>query len=266
MRGINVFPVADGAVIAAVAKHYPSIAQFKMQMRVAYRSYLATRCTGLIPIELSGAAISDLGLAFRSQAKSAKLDWIVNVRADHNFNYCPVCGGPGVATVDHHLPQRHFPEFSVYSYNLIPCCDACNSKRRDSNAPGVEWTLHPVFDAALLDEARIFVRIDAPWEAPFFAWDVVEGLSPQGEAKIRYHLAKSINDRAFGTWIRGQWTDLLNVRARFCETGAELKSELTREIEAQVQNSNAWSVGLLRGVVRVEGLCDWLVAEASRRD
>lgn len=42
---------------------------------------------------------------------------------------CQYCGIDSPGTFDHYLPCTHFPEFSVYPDNLVPCCHACNSQR-----------------------------------------------------------------------------------------------------------------------------------------
>ncbi len=42
---------------------------------------------------------------------------------------CPYCGISSKESFDHYLPKEDFPEFSVLSINLIPCCGKCNSKK-----------------------------------------------------------------------------------------------------------------------------------------
>jgi hypothetical protein len=45
---------------------------------------------------------------------------------------CAYCGLNTPNTFDHYLPKSKFPEFSVLSLNLIPCCSDCNSLKRDN--------------------------------------------------------------------------------------------------------------------------------------
>jgi hypothetical protein len=42
---------------------------------------------------------------------------------------CPYCGIGRHSTIDHYLPKKIFPEFSIYSRNLIPTCNICNQKK-----------------------------------------------------------------------------------------------------------------------------------------
>ena len=44
---------------------------------------------------------------------------------------CPYCGIGGPRQFDHYLPKEKFPEYSVHSYNLVPCCGVCNGKKAD---------------------------------------------------------------------------------------------------------------------------------------
>lgn len=45
---------------------------------------------------------------------------------------CPYCLiGDSSESFDHYLPQTVFPEFSILSNNLIPCCSKCNSIKSD---------------------------------------------------------------------------------------------------------------------------------------
>ena len=45
---------------------------------------------------------------------------------------CPYCGIGGPRQFDHYLPKEKFPEYSVHSYNLVPCCGVCNGKKSDT--------------------------------------------------------------------------------------------------------------------------------------
>ena len=42
---------------------------------------------------------------------------------------CPYCGISEPNTSDHYLPQKYYPEFSIFLLNLIPCCSKCNGHK-----------------------------------------------------------------------------------------------------------------------------------------
>lgn len=46
-------------------------------------------------------------------------------------DYCAYCGIGRPDQFDHYLPKEKFPEYSVHSYNLMPCCSVCNGKKAD---------------------------------------------------------------------------------------------------------------------------------------
>ncbi len=62
---------------------------------------------------------------------------------------CPYCGGIGVpANLDHYLPKKHYPQYSVLPVNLIPSCMDCNMGAKGGayaiNAS--DQVLHPYLD------------------------------------------------------------------------------------------------------------------------
>ena len=42
---------------------------------------------------------------------------------------CPYCMLSEPGTFDHYIGKGEFPEFSILSKNLVPCCSKCNSKK-----------------------------------------------------------------------------------------------------------------------------------------
>ncbi|MFZ6710292.1 HNH endonuclease [Undibacterium sp. TC9W] len=62
---------------------------------------------------------------------------------------CPFCQLDQTASLDHYLPKRKFPEFSVFPQNLVPCCFTCNNKKNDlvtGQSNNTPLFLHPYFD------------------------------------------------------------------------------------------------------------------------
>ncbi|GAB3962982.1 hypothetical protein GCM10028805_65180 [Spirosoma harenae] len=54
---------------------------------------------------------------------------IYNKQKPHIRHKCPYCTINAPDTFDHYLPKENYSEFSAFSYNLIPCCSFCNSKK-----------------------------------------------------------------------------------------------------------------------------------------
>lgn len=63
---------------------------------------------------------------------------------------CPYCGiSKESSHLDHFLPRAKFPEFSIYSLNLIYVCSICNSKYKGDdivNSLGERKFFNPYFD------------------------------------------------------------------------------------------------------------------------
>ena len=62
---------------------------------------------------------------------------------------CPYCGIDRPSHLDHFIPRAKFPEFSIYSPNLIYVCSICNSKYKGEkilNSKGERIFFNPYFD------------------------------------------------------------------------------------------------------------------------
>lgn len=71
---------------------------------------------------------------------------------DHILNSsltCPFCSGIGRSrNLDHFLPQKFFPQFSVLPLNLVPSCRDCNMGEKGENYSSLEeeQLIHPYLD------------------------------------------------------------------------------------------------------------------------
>ncbi|WP_300537008.1 HNH endonuclease [Sphingosinicella sp.] len=65
-----------------------------------------------------------------------------------SLQQCPFCGLTGASSLDHYLPKDAYPEYSIFSKNLVPACPDCNNLKRDivRNDKGARAFLHPYFD------------------------------------------------------------------------------------------------------------------------
>lgn len=80
---------------------------------------------------------------------------------------CPFCGLSETSTLDHYLPKEQYPEFAIFSKNLIPSCSTCNTRKStlisDADTE-VRLFLHPYFDeipAICFLEANVGILPDA---------------------------------------------------------------------------------------------------------
>ena len=68
---------------------------------------------------------------YSSPTKTAR-ELKMKIKTKNEYLVCPYCGIGEISTIEHILPKGLFPEFSIYSANLIPCCYDCNSLKGDN--------------------------------------------------------------------------------------------------------------------------------------
>ena len=103
---------------------------------------------------------------------------------------CASCGLSETSELDHYLPKEHYPEFSILSSNLVPCCSNCN--RRKSEKLLVEGTpnrrfLHLYYDTI---PSQRFLQASLDLYADFIIvrFDVTR---PRGVKRGLFQLLKS---------------------------------------------------------------------------
>ena len=78
---------------------------------------------------------------------------------------CPFCGNIGHSSqLDHFLPKKYYPQYSVYPNNLIPICRDCNEgfKKIHSARLEEEQLIHPYFNKDIFfDEQWIYAEYQA---------------------------------------------------------------------------------------------------------
>lgn len=64
-----------------------------------------------------------------TDARDNLLRRIISSQTTHFKHVCPYCLLLPRTTYDHYIPEGSYPEYSVLSKNLIPCCTTCNGKK-----------------------------------------------------------------------------------------------------------------------------------------
>lgn len=263
MRSLPIPDRKDGLQFRAVFRHYASLKNVSTSILKAYRTYIESKAQGLVPIPLSSGQVEDLERAYANKPGSAGLAWIKELHNGHSLNYCPLCGGPGCRTIDHHLPDASYPEFSIFSKNLVPSCSTCNPKRNNSNKADAKLlTLSPYFDGDLLDSIKLITRVLPPYGDPVFELTFrSETSGDTSESRIKNHIDTSVDIAAFKTWTRGQWSDIYSQRASRHETFAGFREELEYVLRAEtiIGNGNSWNAALVRGMLLSPESIHWMI-------
>ena len=110
---------------------------------------------------------------------------------------CCHCGSSRSGQLDHYLPRSKFPEFSILSLNLIPCCSTCNGRKLEKyqRPDGGALFLHPYFDELPGDERFLDVAIEVS-TAVIVEYSVVK--SPSMTQEMYVTLASQFNHLNLG--------------------------------------------------------------------
>jgi len=141
---------------------------------------------------------------------------------------CPYCGIDSSVHLDHYLPKGTFPEFYLYSLNLIPICEPCNTKYKKAiySKNGFRVFIHPYHDQlnayeflkATLSVQMGVVKIDyRVIQAPGISHDmfhVIKRHFKELQLQQRYlkHATTYLGD------MKDRWTGNVDVRRRSLES------------------------------------------------
>jgi len=220
----------------------------------AYGSYAATQpaLETLPPLALSAQSVNDLLhcydfdtgplLRLKAQIKARQADLL---RAE-----CQYCGVGPPKTFDHYLPKSDYPEFSVYSHNLILCCGDCNQKRGKSwrNKLGQRVHVHLYFDLVDQTEQVLFAELD---------------MAKLPSAKFRLELGK-VRSQHFYQLLERHFAQL-DLLARYADAAPARLSELHRSIQVHYKGQSLSEIVQLLDIqftqeVHDRGPHDWRVA------
>lgn len=85
---------------------------------------------------------------------------------------CPFCMISEPNTLDHYFSETKYPEFIIYSPNLVPCCSNCNTLKSDEILiAGHRTALHYYYDP-IPDQQFIFAKIAIDDGIPSVSFDV----------------------------------------------------------------------------------------------
>ncbi len=208
----------------------------------------------LTPLGLADGPAKWLRDMYSAQRKRDDLDWIRDLREDHELDCCPMCGGTGVTELDHVLPKGPYPEFAVFALNLVPTCGNCN--RRRSNKGRTHHFVHPYFDHALLDSLLLRVTFRPPYATVRF-WLEPVGLTGVDHQRVERQIFHTLPPLVFRRQMRRFWSDWHKRFQRFGRASAvaRLADELTIPAPS---SKNSWDVAFIRGLSTSTPAQDWM--------
>ncbi|CCO48617.1 hypothetical protein VIBNISOn1_570007 [Vibrio nigripulchritudo SOn1] len=179
-----------------------------------------------------------------------------------NFDECPFCGINEPKTLDHYLPKELFPEFSIFSRNLIPICGVCNSdyKRSQWIENGKRLFLHSYYDYFPDDYCfNLNVQVGAK---VFLEFEVNNIKSDKYFTNLfTNHFDKLALNKRF---IRKAASEIIRKRSSFNRVFNKNNSalELSRTLQNEATNleheysKNHWKPVLYRGLAKSNDFCN----------
>lgn len=160
---------------------------------------------------------------------------------------CPYCGISESSHLDHFLPRAKFPEFSIYSPNLIYVCSICNSTYKGDdvvNSLGERKFFNPYFDDFIENIQFLKCRIIVNDIYPKFEF-YIEDLSSSndyGYKVIKNHFeAMGLQTRYFEQIVKEKFRIFKNRYKNKDVTLSKLKENIEYELDGLLEeNDNNW--------------------------
>lgn len=180
---------------------------------------------------------------------------IHNRRHNHGLNECPFCGKPvSPGTLDHFIPKKPWPEYSILQNNLVPQCKDCAPIKGDDyhNDKGHAIFLSPIFSKFLsLVEFKINVEFDKEKKSINVVPTILipNHISKKDQRRISSHFkALQIKDRVMTYSIRTmkRWENML--KASNFDISATLQTRIDEK--AIEERSKDWKTSLYTSVLK----------------
>jgi hypothetical protein len=214
MKSLAPFPFNDHDTLVALSKNkrlhcVEELAQFAGQISIAYQSYdtsLGNILTVAAIPNFPDTLKESLKKLYKNPPKS--LSVLDSIRRNHSPDVCPMCGSLGSSTLDHIFPQTSYPEFCLFTRNLVPAC-GCNDLRQDSaiGAAG-ERVLHPYFDA-VLSQRLICATFSGTFPAPSIGVAVCYTGNMVGP--VNFHVREVVKKTNILNFLEKEWAKLLKM-------------------------------------------------------
>lgn len=249
-------------------KNHTDLTGRENDILIAYKEYIKTcGCPNLINYTKLGEALETaLKYYYEHPPKSHKE--IDLMRSKSVNSLCPMCGSMHRGSLDHILPKTIYPEFSLFTRNLVPACKCNQSKGTTSSSNGTR-ILHPYYDEILKDRLLI-AKIKNYSASPLI--DVVTNI-PQhhpSHANVNYHLDEVVKKNDIVGYLNEQWESFyLFPESIIRNLTPQITSPLTiakmlkNEIELldfKHKGKNNWNSIFITGLYNKQAI-QWIITE-----
>lgn len=244
----------DRVTRAKKAQRRTSLESVRTGVAQAYETYVrvAPHLDGMMSIPVSLPQRDALLHAYDSPTAAFKrlranlLDGVVR---------CPFCDISEASTLDHYLPKEKFPEFAIFSRNLVPCCSPCNERKGALTGRPV---LHPYFDDAQVEQClALRVRFAAPDLVLTYDVERPRDMGPDEFAVVEAHFANLDLARRFNLWALDDLRSIAGVLGATYAIGEDATAVRTElQSAANYSGRRYWCALLYRQLGDLPDFCN----------
>lgn len=255
-------------------KYYPDLNGQDAFILNAYRAYVKNR--GFLNVNACGVfnagAAAALKYYYKDPVKCISI--IDSIRNDNANSLCSMCGSMHSGTLDHVLPKEKYPEFSVFTKNLVPACK-CNTFKSTTiaNSAGHRM-LHPYFDN-VLSQRLIRAKFTNLGRTPTIDVKVVIDSTDPDFNNVKYHLDNVVIKNNIIGYLSEQWEQFylypeLVVRGlnKTLLSYDDLSNFLIRELsllDEKHKGKNNWNSVFVAGLIH-PSVIRWILYEIHLGD
>lgn len=255
-------------------KYHPALHGQEVFILNAYREYIRNK--GFISVNACGVLNSTTADALKHYyGAPLKCISIINDIRDVNANsLCSMCGSMHSGTLDHVLPKEIYPEFAIFTKNLVPACK-CNIVKSTTiaNSDGHRM-LHPYFDNVL---GKRLIRADFSNLGITPTIEVKVIIDPESPDfnNVKYHLDNVVIKNDINGYLLQQWESFylypeLVVRGlnNSLNSYDDVLNLLVRELSLLDENhrgKNNWNSVFVAGLINPD-VIRWILYELHLGD
>ncbi len=178
---------------------------------------------------------------------------------------CPYCMISEPNTFDHYLDKSEFPEFSIYTDNLIPCCGICNDLKHNKwRKNGRRLFVNVYFDSLIIDD-YLFIDVDCVDSVPTIVCVRLD-FSNVNASEYDISLVKNHYDKLhlINRYKEQAVTALQNTIQEYTcfekESSDEIRKQLCRKIVSLERSygHNYWESAMYKGMLASDRTLEYL--------
>lgn len=276
MKKLSIPLIDDVSAFQRIANNsrltsYPHLKELVGSVSAAYKAYEKSIVR---PFFVFRPLTDDQAVYLQGHFKSPPRDvgFIKKMRRDSDSKECSMCGSLHSGTLDHYFSKNSFPQFSLFSKNLVPACK-CNSKRGEKvygTSPD-QRILHPYYDECM-SERIVRAQFEDLGAVPRVSLALMTPHTHPQYSAIAFHVSEIVQKSAIRGYLADRWSSLfrkpsLVVRAfeRNFADRADVHSSLSAELDKLDDlhgGKNNWNSVFVAGLLEPLTLT-WLSARLS---